>query len=478
MSLQSSEVMKSLNLFQGRNIQDAVDKEYMVEYRPSEQITDASAPVIFNIPKQSRDFTDLRKCRMKMRLQIVHKDDTPLRSEEEVAFTNMIHQTAWAEVNVALNGVPISNRSSSLYPYKALFKTLMRHNEGSEDPSMRSMGWFPPYTGSSGLLGAGKPWEYAKQLCSESRVMELEGPMMEDIFESERYLVNGVAVQIKLERCSDSFIRIQPFDFAIGYETTEDIAARLKLKEDTKADWIAHPEDEEKKQRAILKSSLYYQALGASKGYKVVLKDIVMKMAYVRVFPNVIQAVQDQIQQTPALYPITRTDMKTVSIPAGQQQVYFDTLFNGPRPKKIVMAFVSSEAVNGTIGTDPLRFGHHFVSDVGIMVDGTLIQPKKLKYSDNHLSESVSTFTDYVQMVKASGYGAPNVTPEAFARQPIYTFALDPELNDALQQQIVKGSISIIVHFDRPLEKSVNIVMYAEMPGIVKIDAARNAVMN
>ena len=47
------------------SVQEAIEREFTMEFRPAEQFTDERAPIIFNIPKQNRDFTDLRRCSMK-----------------------------------------------------------------------------------------------------------------------------------------------------------------------------------------------------------------------------------------------------------------------------------------------------------------------------------------------------------------------------------------------------------------------------
>ena len=467
-------IMKALNLFQRPNIQDAVEREYTVEYRPSEQFIDERSPVIFNIPKQSRDFTDLRSCSLKMKLRVKRRNDTDLQFGEEVSLINMCHQTAWSQMDVTINGVPVSS-NTRLYPYKAFFKALTRNAGVSESSALKSMGWFSPFTGNSRAHAKDEAWAESKRLVRNSRLLELEGPLMEDIFESERYLLNGTEMQIKLHRC------LSPFMLNLLYTTSSSIASdanidalKVKMEADIKA--VLEDNDNTILIMAANKStSDYNNAVGSKQGYKVVLEDIVLKMAYVRVYPHVITAIQESLQQNPALYPLTRTEMKSVAIPDGQQQVYFDTVFSGLRPSKIVLGFVSSEAVNASFATDALNFESHNVSDISIMIDGTVIQPKKLIYDDRgDGQEYLSAFMDYMTMVKKSGYEVPYATPEEFQKHPIFTFALEPIEHSDIQNQAMKGPVSVIIQFARQLDRGVNLLMYAEMPGLVQIDAARN----
>ena len=470
-------VMKALNLFERPNIQDAIEREYTVEYRPSEQFTDERSPVIFNIPRQSRDFTDLRSCSMKMRFKVKHKDDdTDIEDGEQVALINMIHQTAWSQMDVTIQGVPVSS-NTRLYPYKAFFKTLTRNAGDAEDSAMKSMGWCSPYADNNDSR-YDSTWLEGKRLVDGNRLLEMEGPLMEDIFESERYLLNGTDMQIKLHRNLSPFmLNVHQYDAELSTPANLDMLQTRAV--EAKAAYMADKDDEELKAKAEEALYLYNHVNGISKGYKVVLEAVVLKMAYVRVSSHVITAIQESLQQNPALYPHTRTEMKTVAIPEGQQQVYFDTAFSGLRPSKIVLAFVSSEGVNGSFGTDALNFEAHCVSDISIMIDGTVVQPKKLSYDeDDNAKEYVSVYMDYMSMVKKSGYQTPNVAPEEFMRHPVFTFCLEPAISGNYQHQAMKGPVSVIIQFAKALEKSVNLMMYAETPGLMQIDAARNVAVN
>mgnify|MGYP000279165187 CR=1 FL=1 len=438
-----------LNLFQTPQLQEAVEREYTTEFRPSEQFIDDRSPVIFNIPRQSRDLTDLRGCTMKMKLRVKHNDGTDLENGESVGLINMCHQTAWSQMDVAINGV---------------------------HASMKSMGWFSPFTGNSDARAKDKdePWAESKRLIKNSRLLELEGPLMEDIFECERYLLNGTELQIKLHRS------LSPFMLSLLY-TPSSIATDANidaLKEQRDIDIRASLEDPDNDSLVMAADKSvreYNAAFGAKRGYKVVLEDIVLKMAYVRVYPQVISAIQQQLEQESALYPHTRTDMKTVAIPSGQQQVYFDTVFSGLRPSKIVVGFVSSEAVNASFAQDALKFATHDVTDISVMVDGIMIQPKKLSYDERgNAQEYLSAYMDYMTMVKRGGYEVPDATPDEYLRHPIFTFSLEPVEYSDIQNRSMKGPVSVMVRFDSELERSVNLMMYAEMPGLMRIDAGRN----
>ena len=92
--------------------------------------------------------------------------------------------------------------------------------------------------------------------------------------------------------------------------------------------------------------------------------------------------------------------------------------------------------------------------------------------------EYLSAYMDYMTMVKNSGYEIPDTTPLEFLRHPIFTFLLEPVQHGHVQSQAMKGPVSVSVRFAKALKKSVNLMLYAEMPGLMRIDATRNVAIS
>jgi hypothetical protein len=441
-----------LDLFQRPNVQEAID-----------------SPVIFNIPKQSRDFTDLRNCKLKMQLRLKHLDDTPLTIHEEVGLTNLPHQSSWSEVAVHINGVRVSG-NTNLFPYKAVIKAYMRHNNITDAAFMESMGWRAlddMFTTKGNDIGRA------------SRTIELEGPLFEDIFECERYLLNGMDMQIKLQPTPASFRIKESFDTSYTDAELSQLETKMKAAETALQTALDAGGEHQSKRDDLKRAQLsYYSVVGHKKGYKLVLENIVMKMTYVRVNPMVINALQEQLQQQPAVYPYTKTDVKTISIPSGQQQVYFDTIFDGVRPSKVVIAMVSSSTMNGANSRDPTLFQDFYLTDINVAVDGILIQPKKMRYNATEgMAEYISAYEDFIHVVQKSGHQTPNMTPQQFSWNPVFVFALEPIIKKDVHNQVVKGPICVMAQFEKPLTETVNMIIYAEMPALMQVDAARNVAL-
>lgn len=100
---------------------------------------------------------------------------------------------------------------------------------------------------------------------------KVEGNLIEDIFDIDKYPMNGVDIYIKLFRFSASFLVMS------GQE---------------------------------------------SPAYKLELQDVVYKVAKVRVDPGVLLNHSKQIESNPVKYTISRNELKMNTIPIGSTEFY------------------------------------------------------------------------------------------------------------------------------------------------------------
>lgn len=104
--------------------------------------------------------------------------------------------------------VYLNNKLVNNYPWKAYLKTILFSGK-DELYSQKQSELFYKDEGNindanaynGGNAGLVMRYAYTQQ----SKVFELEGNLMEDIFDTDKYLINGVDVYIKLFRSSAPF---------------------------------------------------------------------------------------------------------------------------------------------------------------------------------------------------------------------------------------------------------------------------------
>ena len=83
------------------------------------------------------------------------------------------------------------------------------------------------------------------------------------------------------------------------------------------------------------------------------------------------------LEKTSCKYPVRRVEVKVDTVPTGNMNYVQNNLFLGQLPKRLVIACVDSDALNGTIGKTPFDFKHYKINFVALNVDGRQIPAKR-----------------------------------------------------------------------------------------------------
>ena len=114
----------------------------------------------------------------------------------------------WSQIDTYLNGKLVS-LNTSYYPWKAYLKLLLSNGSDIARSQLQSQLFYlddddvddsDPAAGTNG--GLAQRYDFNK----ESRIFDLKGPLYEDIFRLDKYLLNGVDVHLKLFRNRASFV--------------------------------------------------------------------------------------------------------------------------------------------------------------------------------------------------------------------------------------------------------------------------------
>ena len=132
----------------------------------------------------------------------------------------------------------------------------------------------------------------------------MEGPLLHDVFNLDRYILDSVAINVKMYRSRPEFCLM----------TSE-----------------------------------------ATPNFEVVIEDIALQVCKLQVLPSIIMAHAEQLKTTNAKYPFTRTEVRLISISAGSLSFNYNNLFNGLRSIRVVIGFVDSEVAAGSYALNPFN---------------------------------------------------------------------------------------------------------------------------
>ena len=418
-----------LNLFEGPLVQSGVERSLFVEYRPTSQISTEDAPVHFSLGGDSSHYIDLKRTRLYVKLKLVHEDGTNVEKSEVVAPINLILHSLWSQVEVKVSGKTVS-LSNNCYGYKSYIQSLLKTSDSAKTSHFRAQGWAQDGGDVDKIMGnEGAIWRY--QRCAGSTSLEVEGNILEDFCQTNRYLLNNTQVDIKLFRARQPFV--------------------IMAENDSR--------------------------------YKLVLEDVSLKVCYVDVHAGIIAGHASALKHGNAIYPYTRVEMLTYNLTEGARQFNLDNLFNGQCPTKVIVGLVDSDSFSGDFRLNPYNFKNFSLSEIELSADGRPLPSRALRVPnfDNIGGQVVSPYLSLFDCVGGGNMSAFGnmIEPEDFARgYALYAFSLfGGGAADNFMQPKQTANVRVRGSFSSPLPNAVTAIIYAEFPSVIEIEASRNVIL-
>ncbi|KAJ8307838.1 hypothetical protein KUTeg_014621 [Tegillarca granosa] len=231
-----------LSIFEVPPMDTAIQSREWVEYRPINQISDFS-PVEFQISPLSSGYMDLKNSALKVKLRLTTANDEPVQTDDSVGLVNLALHSVFTQADCSLQQTGVSQIGTN-YPYKAYIDTLLNTHRGRETalrPQLyikdeNDLDSADPNGTNSGL--------YSRFTFTRSgQVIDLEGPVMLDIFQQDRLIVNGVSLSLKFWPSKNTF-RLMSSSENAGYKVQIlDASFKLCVQKPNPAVLMAHAKE-------------------------------------------------------------------------------------------------------------------------------------------------------------------------------------------------------------------------------------------
>ena len=419
-----------LNIFEAPLVQTGVLHTSFQEIRPSFALGTQSTPVEFYIGPNSANYIDLKRSRLRVVLKLVKEDGTDLDANAMVAPCNLILHSLWSQVQVTISNNVIS-RSNDCYPYKAYIQTLLKNNSEAKTSHLVTQGFHQDTGSNIDLITANAGALARKSKFAGSKKVLLEGPLLEDIMQIDRYLLNNCSIRIKLFRSKQPFIVL---------------------------------------------------AEGANVKAQLELLDCSFKVAAVSVHPGIIQGHNSAfVKNAKAIYPYVKTDITTFNCAKGETTFEFNNLFSGRMPNKVIVCFVYSESFSGKFDRNPFRLLSTIVSEIELKADEVSVTGSAIKIDDVTDKKGRSSTDAYLSMMDTLNPMVTNnfgnmLDPEDFSKDnALYCFNVlgIGSFTSNFMQVARQANARITGRFAEPLTEAVIGLVYSEYSAVLEIDQVR-----
>lgn len=433
----SAECMSSsLDLFTVPATQTGEEHGKWHDAHPVSSIT-GGGPIEFSIDGSS-EYLDLAHTYLYVKAKVTAADGGVL-TDKKVTPVNLFLQSLFSQVDVKLGNKQVSSGSNT-YSYKAMFGTLLNYSDEAKTSKLTSQLFYKDTAGAmdetdpAKLVDAGGNDGLISRYkhSNKSASFEMIGPIHADIFFQNRYILDFVNLNLKFTRARNEFCLMSG---------------------------------------------------EANPNQKVVIEEAVLYVRKIKLNSSVTLAINNQLKNTTAKYPIRRTDLRVVTVATGLQNTTQNNVFNGLLPDRVVIAIVDNDAYNGSYRKNPYNFKNYEVSSLAVFADSNEVpqKPLQLKYSDDggqaYLLGYQSLFNgtgtmlgDHGNQISRDDY------PNGYT---LYCFNLTPDLSSGENFSLIKkGNLRVEIQFASGLQQTVNVLLFGEFDALVEIDYSRNVLFD
>jgi len=170
---------------------------------------------------------------MYVKLKVIKADRTNLGDDTVVAPTNLFLQSLFSQVDVYLNGTPVTT-ASDMYGYRAYIEMLLSYGEDAKKSQLTSSLFYKDDPHKFDILdldgdNANTGFVKRRTFIQGSQQLDMIGCIHADLFFQDRYLINQVNVKLRFIRSRDSFALIEDDQNRIVIEDMVLYVRKVKL---------------------------------------------------------------------------------------------------------------------------------------------------------------------------------------------------------------------------------------------------------
>ena len=415
-----------LALFDQPIIDSSLLQGKFITIYPSSVLQD-NGPFDFIIPSDGQDFTDLPFTRLEGCIEILNLAGATLTDTDINAYVNLLPQSLFKQIEVSVNNTQIADLSTPTYAFKSYIETVLTYPKDAKETTLLLEHFNKDTIDKENIFTLLNSISFNKrnQFAKKGKIY-FSMLLHIDFFHSTKLLLPGCEIKLKFIRNSDTF-----------------------------------------------------SLLGDTLQAKIKFHELKLMIRRVTVEPTIASKIEDAINKTPAIYPITQSKIKTFLIPKDVRQERISNIFRGVLPRSIIVGFVTTDAANGTINANPFKFEHFKLNHFQMYINGDplLTEAFQPDFANSKFFREYRWFMDNLGW--AHDKESNGVTMAEFKTNTFFLpFDLSPDLsNGATLSQLKEGSLDVLVSFNENLAQNVQMIVFATFNELLLIDKDRNVTL-
>lgn len=390
-------------------------------YYPDSSVNN-NGPYEIRIPSADNAYTALPLTKLHLCLEVQKEDGSALTDTEVNSVVNLFPHSIFRQIELYVNETQINDLSTPTYPYKAYIEKLLSYNKNVKETQLAACEmWVKETVGKEetfSIEGTASASFKEKHSRLKGRKLYFTLGLHVDFLNSERMLIPGVPLRLKLVRNDDKF-----------------------------------------------------SLLGDAKKAKIVVHEIKCDVRRVTCDPGVANAVKERLKTQPVIYPIVQSKIKTYLLNNTTQAQTISQIFNGKMPRSFIVGMVDSKGVDGDIAKNPFLFKHFDLKSFVPYINGESIIPQPLTF-DFTAGDYIRGYDWFLSNIGCNRTRSVDVNVKDWVTNSfLLPFDLSPDLDNAFALRTIEnGTLDFQIMFNTALAQNTTIIIYASFNEFITID--------
>ena len=389
----------------------------------------SKGPYTFILPPEGDSFLDVGRIKLYGEISITN-GGANLTDTDHVAVVNMIAGSLMENITIYIDNHPLNANCNTDMPYKAVIPTMLSYGSDAAKTHLRCQGFhmddanrFEKYLAvdtedeDGDIIDEANDGFIARmKWTTKSRIVHFCTPLPIDFLRTDRLFVPGRELKLQMTRAKDEFL--------------------------------------------LLSSS-------TDKKYNIEVHELYLMYERVFLKPQVFDTFMKQwtLGQA-ALYPSNQTSILRIPLPANITTFNIPYVYQGTLPQHLMLAFVESEALNGSFKTNPFYFHHYYVNYIDLKINGMSIPNEAYRPCfDSANGKAMKYMREYYAMMENIGIYRSDkgcqVTYELYEGGCfIVPYDLTPDGCNQYHHHAEKtGLVQLQLGFEKPTTKAITLLV-------------------